>query len=140
MARPAKTGKGVTFSPASARRIARAVMRVERGGGDMAGTQLRTSGDGAEINRGTFTGAWAKGATVTVTDAILTSVTYEAVNHLTSITGTGGSKDCLIAFVGGEWVLVEFDLLQLDGYSLGKSQVLGTVSGALKWIDTTACT
>ena len=92
------------------------------------------------VVRGTFSGAWAKGAAATVTDAITTSATYSGVkNYLTSITGTG-TKDCLIAFVGAEWVLVEFDLLQLDGYSLGKSQVLGTVSGALKWIDTTACT
>ena len=106
MARPAKTGKGVTFSPASARRIARAVMRVERGGGDRAGTQLRTSGDGAEINRGTFTAPWAKGTTKTVTDAILTSVTYENVNNYFAAVAGTGSKACAIAFVGGEWILI----------------------------------
>jgi hypothetical protein len=37
-------------------------------------------------------------------------------------------------------VLIEFDLTQLDGYSLGKTQVLASVSGELKWLDTTACT
>jgi len=94
----------------------------------------------AGVIRGTFSAPWNKGSTATVTDATLTSVTYTGVkNYLTAVTGTG-TKDCLIAYVGGEWVLVQFDLTQLDGYSAGKSQVLGTVSGALKWIDTTACT
>jgi hypothetical protein len=93
----------------------------------------------AGVIRGTFTGSWAKDASATVTDKVSTSVTYSGVkNYLTPITGTG-TKDCLIAYVGSEWVLVQFDLLQLDGYSAGKSQVLGTVSGALKWIDTTDC-
>jgi predicted RecA/RadA family phage recombinase len=91
------------------------------------------------IKRGTFTGEWAKDDTTTVTDAVETSVTYSDVkNYLTSVTGTG-TKRCLIAYVGSEWVLVQFDLLELDGYSAGKSQVLGTESGALKWIDTTDC-
>lgn len=91
------------------------------------------------VVRGTFTGEWTKDSTKTVTDAVNTGTTYGNVkNYLTSVTGTG-TKRCLIAYVGSEWVLVQFDLLELDGYSAGKSQVLGTVSGALKWIDTTDC-
>jgi predicted RecA/RadA family phage recombinase len=91
------------------------------------------------IVRGTFSGEWTKDSTKTVTDAVNTGTTYANVkNYLTSVTGTG-TKRCLIAYVGSEWVLVQFDLLELDGYSAGKSQVLGTVSGALKWIDTTDC-
>ena len=93
----------------------------------------------AGVIRGTFSGTWTKDATATVTDAVNTGTTYDNVkNYLTSVTGTG-TKRCLIAYVGSEWVLVQFDLLELDGYSAGKSQVLGTVSGALKWIDTTDC-
>lgn len=96
-------------------------------------------GGARQLVRGTFSGAWAKGSTKTVTDATSSGTTYANVkNYYTSITGTG-TKDCAIAYVGSEWVLVEFDLLQLEGYSAGKSQVLGTVSGALKWIDTTDC-
>ena len=137
---PRQSGRSVTFTPASAKRIARAVLAHERGGRDMERTQLRTAGGDDALVRGTFSGSWAKDGTATVTDKILTSVTYTGVkNYLTAITGSG-TKDCLIAYVGGEWVLVQFDLTQLDGYSAGKSQVLGTVSGALKWIDTTACT
>lgn len=91
------------------------------------------------IVRGTFSGEWTKDSTKTVTDAVNTGTTYANVkNYMTSVTGTG-TKRCLIAYVGSEWVLVQFDLLELDGYSAGKSQVLGTVSGALKWIDTTDC-
>jgi hypothetical protein len=137
---PRQSGRSVTFTPASAKRIARAVLAHERGGRDMERTRLRTAGGDDALVRGTFTAPWSKGSTATVTDVTLTSVTYTGVkNYLTGITGTG-TKDCLIAYVGGEWVLVQFDLTQLDGYSAGKSQVLGTVSGALKWIDTTACT
>jgi len=128
----------VTFTPEAAQRIARAVVNVEKGDRSIAaaGRQLAV-GDDALV-RGTFTDSWDKGNTKTVKDATLSAVTYNAKNYLTSVTGTG-EKDCLIAYVGGEWVLVQFDLLQLDGYSAGQSQVLGTVSGSLKWIDTTEC-
>jgi hypothetical protein len=112
----------------------------ERGGRDMERAHLRTAGGDGEIVRGTFSAPWNKGSTKTVTDATLSAVTYADVkNYFASVSGSG-IKDCLISYVGGEWVLVQFDLTQLDGYSAGKSQVLGTVSGALKWIDTTACT
>ena len=137
---PRQSGRKVTFTPEAAQRIARAVVAVEKGDRSMAAPRRQSAGADGEIIRGTFSGSWAKDATATVTDKILTSVTYTGVkNYLTPITGTG-TKDCLISYVGGEWVLVQFDLTQLDGYSAGKSQVLGTVSGALKWIDTTACT
>jgi len=96
-------------------------------------------GAGSSVKRGTFTGAWGKDSTATVSDATAAGVTYSAKNYLTSVSGSG-SHDCIIARVGSEWVLVSFDLLQLDGYSSGKTQVLGTASGSLKWIDTTACT
>ena len=121
------------------RRISKVVRDSERGDRDTSAPSLRTSDDGAEIVRGTFTAPWPKDGEKTVTSAVITAQTYKAKNYLTPVTGTG-TKDCLISYVGGEWVLVQFDLTQLDGYSSGKSQVLGTVSGALKWIDTTACT
>jgi len=58
------------------------------------------------VVRGTFTAPWAKGTTKTVTDAIMTSVTYENVqNYFAAVSGTG-SKACAIAFVGGEWILI----------------------------------
>ena len=136
---PRKSGRKVSLSPATVQRIATCVLAFERGSKNMSSPPMRTAGGDDGIVRGTFTGSWAKGATATVTDATLSSVTYTAKNYLTPVTGTG-EKDCLISYVAGEWVLVDFDLTQLEGYSFGKSQVLGTVSGALKWIDTTDCT
>jgi hypothetical protein len=115
------------------------ILYKESGTGSGKWALVRLAAGPQGVVRGTFTGGWEKDATATVTDAVNTSTTYSGVkNYLTSITGTG-EKKCLIAYVGDEWVLIEFDLLQLDGYSAGKSQVLGTVSGSLKWIDTTEC-
>jgi hypothetical protein len=62
-------------------------------------------GNVRSLVRGTFSGAWAKGATATVTDAVTSSVTYTAKNYFSSITGTG-SKACAISYVGGEWILI----------------------------------
>lgn len=62
-------------------------------------------GNVRSLVRGTFSGAWAKGATATVTDAVTSSVTYTTKNYFASLTGTG-SKACAISFVGGEWILI----------------------------------
>jgi hypothetical protein len=59
----------------------------------------------AGVIRGTFTGSWAKGATATVTDGVLSSVTYTATNYFASLTGTG-TKSCAIAYASGEWILI----------------------------------
>jgi len=105
---PRQSGRSVTFTPASAKRIARAVLAHERGGRDMGPTQLRTAagGDGTEIVRGTFTAPWNKGSTKTVTDATSSSTTYEnAKNYFATVSGSG-SKACAIAYVAGEWILI----------------------------------
>ena len=135
---PRKSGQRVSLTPATMQRIAKSVLAFEKGDRDMSGISLRTGGSECDVVRGTFTGSWAKGALKTVTDTTVSAVTYDAMNLLTSITGTG-THDCMLAFVGGEWVLLQFDLRQLDGYSSSKTQVLGSINGALKWIDTTVC-
>lgn len=96
-------------------------------------------GTGASLGvvRGTFTGSWATGATATVTDA--TSKTYTAKNYFTPISGTG-TKDCAIAYSGSEWILIAFNLVQLQGFDASKTQVLANASGTVKWLDTTTCT
>jgi hypothetical protein len=98
------------------------------------GSFYLVGGAGGSVKRGTFTGTWGKGSTVTVTDAATSGVTYSAKNYLTPVSGSG-SHDCEIAYIGSEWVLVAFDLTQLEGYSQGKSQALVTVSGSLKWLE-----
>jgi hypothetical protein len=102
---PRQSGQRVTFTAESAKRIAAVVRAVERGDGSIAAAPLRVGGDDGGLVRGTFTGSWAKGATKTVTDATLTSVTYEAKNYFAALTGTT-TKACALAYVAGEWILI----------------------------------
>ncbi len=102
---PRQSGRKVTFTPEAAQRIARAVVTVEKGDRSVgAAVAQRAPGDDALV-RGTFTGAWSKGSTKTVTDATLSAVTYEAKNYFASLTGTG-TKACCLAYVAGEWILI----------------------------------
>jgi predicted RecA/RadA family phage recombinase len=106
------------------------------------------------VVRGTFSGAWAKGSTTTVTDSVNTGITYSGVkNYLSSFSGTG-TLACEIAYVGSEWVLVSAESLELDvvtGVTLESSgikitketvYVIGkkTPKPADTTIGTTACT
>lgn len=104
MARPPRVNRRISLTPRTAKRITRAVLEVERGDRDIAATVSRPGGDDAMV-RGTFSGAWSKDATKTVTDAILTGVTYTAKNYFASVGGSG-TKKCCIAFVAGEWILI----------------------------------
>jgi hypothetical protein len=93
------------------------------------------------IVRGTFTGAWAKGATTTVTDATATSTSYEGVKNYIASLLPSDTMPCQIAYVAGEWVLVAWDWSGLSGYSGSTQQVLThNTSGQLVWVSTTACT
>ena len=102
---PRQSGRKVSLSPATVKRIAACVLAFERGNKNMSTASMRTAGSDAEIVRGTFTAPWSKGSTATVTDAVLSSVTYTAKNYFVSMTGSG-SKACAISFVGGEWILI----------------------------------
>ena len=103
---PRQSGRRVTFTPEAAERIARAVVAVEQGSRSIYPPMVRSSGGDDSIVRGTFTAPWNKGNTKTVTDAVLSSVTYASVqNYFANVTGTG-TKQCAIAYVGGEWILM----------------------------------
>ena len=104
MARGKKSGRAA-FTEASAKRIARAVINAEGGNRNMGPTTFATAGGDDAIVRGTFTAPWAKGSTVTVTDATLSAVTYQAVNYFGAITTTG-TKACAIGYANGEWILL----------------------------------
>jgi hypothetical protein len=110
MARPPRqSGRKVTFTPEAAQRIARAVVTVEKGDRSIAAAGRQSAaGDDGGIVRGTFTGTWAKGTTITVTDATLSSVTYTAKNYFANVGSTAATsaQQCMIAYAGGEWVLV----------------------------------
>jgi hypothetical protein len=109
----------------------------------------------AGVIRGTFSAPWEKGSTATVTDSVVSGATYTATNYTYPIKGTG-NKSCLIAYAGGEWVLVEaeVDIVEQDvitGVTLGSSGLVFTKetvyvvgkklpSPANITISTTACT
>jgi hypothetical protein len=104
---PRKSGQRVSLTPATVKRIARCVLAFERGNKDIPALPMRTSGGDDSLARGTFTGAWSKGSTATVTDSALSSVTYEAKNYFSTISNSGGgTKACAIAYVAGEWILI----------------------------------
>lgn len=102
---PRQSGRRATFTPEAAQRIAKVVRNAERGGTDTPATNQRVSGLDGEVIRGTFTAPWAKGATKTVTDATLTSVTYGVTNYFAAASGSG-SKNCAITFTAGEWIVI----------------------------------
>lgn len=58
------------------------------------------------IVRGTFSAPWAKGSTLTVTDAVTSGTTYANVKNYFAAVGGTGSKACAIAYVGTEWILI----------------------------------
>jgi hypothetical protein len=136
---PRQSGQRVTFTPASARRIAAVVQAYERGNGSIPAARQRTGGDDGGIVRGTFTGAWAKGSTKTVTDATLSAVTYEGVKNDAASLVPSGTMTVFISFVAGEWSLVGWDWHGLSGYSGSATQVLSHDASGLKWITTTDC-
>jgi hypothetical protein len=105
---PRQSGRRVTFTPEAAQRIARAVVNVEKGDRSIGAPGRQSAGSDGEIVRGTFTGAWAKDTTITVTDATLSSVTYTAKNYFANVGSTAATsaQQCMIAFAAGEWVLV----------------------------------
>jgi hypothetical protein len=141
MARPARnTTRKLSLAPSTAKRIARAVVAIERSGGSIAAAGRQSAGSDGEIVRGTFSGSWAKGATKTVTDATLSAVTYEAKNYVASLLPSG-EMGCQLCYTAGEWVLVTWDWQSLSGYSGSTQQVLThNTSGQLVWVSTTACT
>lgn len=105
MARPPRNVRKITLSPRTAKRISRVVREVEGGDRDMGPTQLGRMADDGGMARGTFTLPWSKGTTKTVTDAVLSAVTYDAKNYFAGLTGSG-TRACCIAYVGGEWILI----------------------------------
>ena len=99
---------------------------------------VRLASGAQGIVRGTFNGGWDKNGENTVT-AYSTGTVFDRVkNYCTAITGAG-TKDCSIAYIADEWVLIDFDLKQLDGFNEANTQVLSSVSGNLKWLDTKTC-
>ena len=98
---------------------------------------LLGGGGGGGVFRGTYQGAWPNDGTIRTVTEDLTGDQYDVANWLTPISGNGGK--CVFGAATGEYVLISFDLTDLDGYTSGTC-VLGSEGAALKWFDTVICT
>ena len=101
----------VIFDRSSAERIANAVRRVEIG--DRSESPLRFDTVPPPQQRktfriATFSGAWAVGATKTVTFRNVTSTpnTASAVNLFAAIASSSSTRSCAIAKDGTAWYLI----------------------------------
>jgi hypothetical protein len=102
----------VDFTRGAAERIARVVRIVEQGdrnGAPLTFRKVDTSGGGAGIRIGTFSGAWSVGETATVTFKYVpnTPNTVTAINLFLDLP-SDGTKDCAIAKERGTWHLIQW--------------------------------
>ena len=139
---------GVLLSPEAAQRMAAATRRVEKMGADVPPDEWYpyVPDDSAGFKLCKTTAAW----------------NVSTVQELDEYTGTPGSETAatppvkvkafngmanlptgmwvIVGDVGGHNYLLSFRLTQLAGYSASKQQLLGhSTTGALTWLDTTAC-
>ncbi len=132
----------VIFDRSSAERIANAVRRVEIG--DRTESPLRfdtvPQPQRKTFRIATFSGAWAVGATKTVTFKYQ-ATTPNTASVLNLVCGLSPSDSCDVSIAkdGTAWFLVQPNLTQQPGYSTSGTQVLTIQSGVLRWIGTTAC-
>lgn len=146
----------VSFTKASAERIANAVREVESGNRDgvpFVSSPRGLGGSGAKIKSGTFDGSWDIGQTKTVKFCGTTN-TAEVLNltvHIDAGSGTGTStQTVLFASACGTNVALELPIDQckniggainkIAGFSSGEIQILGhDDSGCLNWYSITTC-
>lgn len=107
----AKTER-VTFTRPAAERIAKVVRQVEQGDRGADGLRFVPRGGGGSAPKTfricTFTGAWSKASTKTITffNQTATPNTVAAVNLFASIPAPTGSRNCAIARDGTAWFLI----------------------------------
>lgn len=98
----------VSFTKASAQRIADAVRGFEEGNRDSGGFigAPRYSPPGQPIKFGTFEGSWPIDSSTVVSDLIASNRTYEATNLFADIPECGSGRRCAIARCGTAWYLI----------------------------------
>jgi len=131
------------FDLGSAARIARVVRAVEqepRRTRPLAFSPVVEAGRRRVFRVCTFSGAWPKGSSKTVTFKYQTTTpnTVAATNLFCGL-DPSGSCDVSVAKDGTAWFLVQPDLTAQPGYSANGTQVLTIQSGYLRWVGTTAC-
>lgn len=106
-------GERVTFTKASAQRIADAVRGFEQGGRDIpayvSAPRLASGGGGSAIKICKFTGSWAINTTKEVRPKFpkntTENITFTTENLFADITGCG-ERACAIAKSGTAWYLI----------------------------------
>ncbi len=149
MTRPTNTQQNVTglFTRRDAQRIANAVVAHEKGTRREKGISFpRNYPAGGRVRVCKTKEKWEHGSTqeLEVVDATpqpkATTTPAETVKAINRIATIPASVTVLVARGPGEdWELVAIDLTALEGYSQGKTILLGSESGMLKWIETEAC-
>lgn len=129
----------VTFTKASAERIAQAVRIVEAGNRDTGGmpTAPRLGAGFAPIRFCTWTADWAHGETAAITFDPATNVTATAVNVVLGF----GPGDGWVAKKGTTgWHLIGADLTLQAGFSSTEIQLFGhDDNGLAEWYSITTC-
>lgn len=153
----------VTFTKASAERIAQAVRIVEAGNRDTGGlpTAPRFGSDAFKLRLATFTGDWQTGQSkvVTLHGSTNTESVYNWCNPALGGDTASSAETRYVIFgkVHGTQSAVEIqmdgtgvtckmtlgtvDLKQLEGYDAGKIQLLGhnSTGPCLEWYSITTC-
>jgi len=131
--------RGVKFTRASAAEVAELVRAARGGDRGQQPRRLPAAVDSVVVARGTFAASWPRGTTATVTDSIIPTRTYTVQNDLVSLAASSPVA-CVIARVGSQWRLVNWDWTALPNFNATAQQVLAhNASGQLVWLNTTAC-
>lgn len=130
----------VTFTKASAERIAQAVRIVEAGNRDTGGLPTAPRfgpGAGAAVRFCTWTADWAHGETAAITFDPATNVTATAVNVVLGF----GPGDGWVAKKGtAGWHLIGADLTLQPAFSSTEIQLFGhDDNGLASWYSITTC-
>ena len=156
--------RGTLISVESARRIQRAVQKINGGDRNVPAPPIPTAfedGDPVRICR--TISAWNRGTTATLYLWEVGSITEPEPNGQETLTAVnlsynvaGNSYVIVAKAANGQWYMVDasipatdgcvsmpsiagHDLRTIDGYDATKTQVLGHETGCLKWFNTTTC-
>ena len=131
----------VTFTPGSAKRIAKVVRIVEAGNRNTGGLPTAPrlqGGGGAGIKFCSWTATWSHSDTATITFDPATTQTATATNVILGV----GPGDGWVARKGSAgWQLIGFDMTQQPGYAAGEIQLFGhsSSSAIAQWYSITTC-
>jgi hypothetical protein len=112
MARIDGSSRGVLITEESARRISRAIQKLEQGSRSVEGRKFRVGYDEEQPRLGKISASWNKGNTAEVTEINPDGTdrtgaqSFEATNHFANVTvPSGETRKVLCVQVGDLWLL-----------------------------------